>query len=239
MAPAGPPSTASAPYLQLVLCRLANEDVRWAVRSVQRTSSKASTGRQTQLVVYNAGPPLETADWPPESVVRKLQLAGGHESYCYLEHLQRTVRGGGSIAAVTVFARAQPRCTQGAGKVCVSRIERALRAFAVDGASLDPNGYAPIEPAPVSEFWEGLPRTLLCLSDEYTRLSQGRDLHSDAEFVSFSRAGSFAVGRRNLLAAPRGWLRRAHEALHNASAMRLPPFKRATPKSCCETDKTW
>ena len=220
-----------SPHVQLVLCRLGTEDVSWAIQA----AAAASSSRRVQLVIYNAGAPLATSRWPQEAlermVVRKLQLAGGHEAYCYLEHMQRTLKGVGAhasnFAAITIFAPALPRCAAGSGAACTPRIERALRAFDRDRATIHPNGYAPIEPAPITEFWEGMSRSLTCLPEIYSRISQGRDLDADSEFLSFSTAGSFAVSRRNLLSAPRGWLRRASESLRNASAMHLPPVGQA------------
>ena len=235
------------PHVHLVLCRLGTEDVSWAIKATTAASPK-----RVQLVVYNAGPPLTTAQWPQEALerttIRKLQMAGAHESYCYLEHVQRTLlgRAGAEFADFTIFAPASPRCPGGTGEVCVPRIERALRAFDRDKATIDPYGYAPIEPAPVMEFWEGMPQTLVCLPKVYSRLSKGRDLHTDAELMSFSPAGSFAVARRNLVSAPRGWLRRASEVMGNASGMLLPAYSQAvTPQpaqpqvsNCCGEDNT-
>ena len=83
--------------LHLVLCRLGSEDVEWAVRATVATSAK-----RMQLVIYNAGPPIKMSEWPPEAtesiIVRKLQVTGGHESFCYLEHIQRSLRGGNGFA---------------------------------------------------------------------------------------------------------------------------------------------
>lgn len=223
----------SAPHIHLVLCRLGAEDVSWAVRAAAASASS----KRVQLIVYNGGLPLATSQWAQEvldrTLVRKLQLAGAHESYCYLEHIQRTLRGAATpgmssnFAAITIFAPASPRCEGGVGEVCVPRLERALRSFDRERATIEPYGYAPIEPTPVHEFWQGLSQTLVCLPAGYARLSQGRDLHTDAEFMSYSPSGSFAVARRNLISAPRGWLRRAHEAMRNATAMHLQPTRAA------------
>lgn len=218
--------------VDLVLCRLGTEDVNWAI-----LAAAATTAKHVQLIIYNAGPPLTTSQWAQEVIekttVRKLEQAGGHEAYCYIEHIQRTLRGNGlgggaaqgGFAGITVFAPAQLRCAHGTGYACVPRLQKALHSFANEGATLQPNGYAPIEPAPIDDFWEGMQRSLTCLPKTYFRLSQGRDLQADSEFISFSRFGSMAVGRRNLLSAPRGWLRRASEALRNATDMHLLPYK--------------
>lgn len=219
------PLTTATPHhkVHLVLCRLASEDVSWAASAVSPT-------RGTQVFVYNSGPPLQL---PPSTsvklTVREL-TQGGHESYCYLEHIQRSLKGG-NFAAATIFAPATPRCA-GSTAQCTQRVMRVMHSLGSAKARLEPNGFAPIEPAPIADFWEGIPRSLTCLPDQYGVLSQGRDFHTDADFLSFSPYGSFAVARKNLLSAPRGWLRRANEALRNATG--TPPRLNL----CCDDDRT-
>jgi len=120
------------------------------------------------------------------------------------------------VAAVTVFSAARPRCNE--VSECQKRVLESVRALASSTpASLEPNGFGPIEPSPIVDFWHQLPRHLLCLKPEYEHLSNGRDLFLDVEFTSFSPMGSFAVARGNILSAPLGWLRRAAGMMSNRS----------------------
>lgn len=210
--------------VHLVLCRLRSvEDVGWA-------ASIAS--ESTQVFVYNSGAPLQLPQEMATKITERMLSSGGHESYCYLEHILRSRRGGG-FAAATVFAPAMPRCKlYGASLLCTKRVLEVVRALASAKARLEPNGFAPIEASPVNSFWHGLPRTLSCLTTTYSHLSKGRDLHSDSDLMSFSPMGAFAVTRANLLSVPRGWLQRAQEAMRNSTAS-SPRLHR-----CCEEDRT-
>lgn len=208
--------------IDLVLCRTQVEDVSWAARAAAR------------VFVYNSGAPL-TLSQPLQSklIVRNLQR-GRHEAYCYLEHMQRALRGE-SVARATVFAPAMPRCfTLGPSLHCTSRLLAVIHDLGLPGTKVEPHGYAPIEPSPVAPFWRGLPRDALpCLPDVYAQLSQGRDLATDSDFMSFSPMGAFVVARKNLVNAPRGWLRRAHDHLYNATVAGRPRLN-----LCCQEGRT-
>ena len=225
-------------WVHLVLCRLAAEDISWAADAV------VSRGPKTAVFVYNAGPPLQLPAAAAVQFTERKLLHGGHEAYCYLEHIQRSIRGGNGFAAATVFAPAQPRCADGktVAPRCTQRLAEVLHQLSNKNASIEPNGYAPIEPAPIADFWQDLSQTLTCLPDQYAQLSMGRDLHTDSEFFSYSPAGAFAVARKNLLSAPRGWLRRAQEAMRNASAasaaLGLAPLNSGMQHLCCSQERT-
>ena len=218
----------STPHLHLVLCRLASEDMKWLT---QLLSS------EIEVFLYNAGSAnFHRSELSSEisSQITEIHLGQGeHESYCYLRHIQGFMNDE-AFAPVTVFAPASPRCADGPGSsACVLRLVRCVKALASGQASVLLHGVAPIEASPIESFMYGLPRHLVCVKDEYSHLSNGRDLHSDAEFMSFSPWGAFAVERKNLLAAPRGWLRRATYAMGNATAAH------AIHQCCLHTCMPW
>lgn len=223
--------------VHLVLCRLASEDISWASDFVVNPDAK------TSVFVYNAGPPLQlTPDMSSKVTVQQL-VQGGHESYCYLDHIQRALRRSTGFAPSTIFSPAQPRCADGStAPRCVQRLAEVLHMLSNKNATIEPNGYAPIDPSPIADFWQSLPLTLTCLPNQYAQLSNGRHLDTDSEFISYSPAGSFVVSRKNLLSAPRGWLRRAQEALSNASvyssAAGISPSARARLDLCCNPERT-
>ena len=187
--------------VHLVLCRLSDEDISWAADAV------ATRGPRMQVFVYNAGSPLQLSSM---KISEQKIFYAAHESSCYLEHIQRSIRGGNGFAAATIFSPAQPRCADGRkDPLCAQRLLQVLHNLRSKNATIEPNGYAPIEPSPLSAFWEDLPQTLTCLPEQYARVSQGRHLDTDSEFLSYSPAGAFAVARKNLISAPRGWLRRS------------------------------
>ena len=203
-----------AQRVDLVLCRLDAEDVSWATKTF---SPKANGVR---VLVYGTGNAVGDLSG---AIGRTLQQ-GSHETTCYLAHIERLVDEYNDTAKSTVFSPARPRCE--GNTACTEHVVRVVLALASGQASIAPNGFAPVQSSPVVDFWRGMPRTLLCLPAAYSKLSQGRDLYSDAEFTSFSPMGSFAVARTNLLATPRGWLRRASEAMDNATMG-------SSPNSCC------
>ena len=217
----GAAAASSSRTIELVLCRLHAEDVSWAARA------------QAQVYVYNHGSALTLApELATKFTVRKLKK-GGHESYCYLEHMQRAMKGG-NVAHATVFSPAMPRCfTLGPSLHCTSHLLDVVRDISLPGTKVEPHGYAPIEPSPVAPFWYQLPRSLTCLPSAYSQLSQGHDLDTDSEMMSFSPMGSFVVSRKNLLNVPRGWLRRAYEDLHNATHTGRPRLH-----LCCAEGRT-
>lgn len=227
-------AAAAAPRAHLVLCRLFSEDISWA------TGSAVVGNAKTKVFIYNAGPPL-SQDVASKVTIRNLKQ-GGHDSYCYLEHILQSLRDGDTFAAATVFAPALPRCVGMPAQRCIHRIADALHMLSEKNATIEPNGYAPINPSPITDFWQDIPLTLTCLPHQYAQLSKGRHLDSDAEFLSFSSAGSFAVARKNLLSAPRGWLRRAQEMLGNASllssAAGISPTSQGELHLCCNPERT-
>jgi len=190
-------------HVDLVLCRFADEDVTWARQETQ--------GASLRIFVYNAGPTLDAHGTAPsgDAETTEVRLAGWHETHCYAHHILHVIASAEGPAATTVFTPAQPRCR---GTGCKQRLARAVLALAHGQATLQPHGFAPIEPSPVVNFWHNLPKFLTCIEPQYGRLSKGRDLFTDVELTSFSPMGSFAVARSNLLSAPRGWLQRASEA---------------------------
>ena len=229
-------AVAAVPRVHLVLCRLFSEDIGWATDSIAMTNTKM------KVFVYNAGPPLQLSPDAASKVDVRALKQGGHESFCYLEHILQSLHGGGNFAAATVFAPATPRCIGMPAPACTQQITDALHMLREKNATIEPNGYAPINPSPIADFWHDVPLTLTCLPAQYEQLSNGRHLDSDADFFSFSSAGSFAVGRKNLLSAPRGWLRRAQDMLGNASllssAAGIAPTSRGEMHLCCNPERT-
>ena len=200
--------------VDLVLCRLAAEDVSWLTGAFTK---------QVRIFVYNAGHQLQLVGQEATggAVVAELLLPGAsHETHCYLNHIQRA---GQRPSAFTVFAPAQPRCKD---SNCKQRLVAVIRALSRGHATLEPNGFAPIEPSPLVDFWHDLPRHLMCIKRDYEELSNGRDFFTDVEFTSFSPMGAFAVARNNLMSVPRGWLRRADAATTNVT-------RASTLATCC------
>ncbi len=226
-------SRSSELKVQLVICRLASESVTWALDAFP-----SGGGTSVQVVVMNGGQPLGL----PDGTEYRLSGQGGHETACYLDHIQRVQSA--SPAAITVFSPARPRCGAATDSLspvapqltpsvaCTSRLMRAVRDLAKGRATIEPHGYAPIEPSPLAGFWVGLPRTLLCLPRQYADLSSNRDMQADSDFITYSPSGAFAVDRRNLDSAPQGWLRRAHQALLNST---VPPNG---IRRCCKEGRT-
>ena len=211
----------SPPKVQLVLCRHDWEDVGWATAAFP-------SGGTIELTVYNGGVPLQL---PGEKQLPR----AWHDAFCYLEHIMRTSEA--ALADVTVFAPALPLCgpePPQQSTACTERLLSSVRMLGLSAATLEPRGFAPIEPTPRVPFFEGIPRTgaLNCLKDQYKALSGGRrDLHTDAELVSFSPGAAFAVARANLLAAPKGWWLRAQSAMGNTTAY-------SEFQQCCATGRT-
>ena len=207
--------------LDLVICRSATEDVLWAMQAFSRMGS--DRGR---VYVYNAGPSLNLL---PQAGFEEVRVpTSSSPSFCYLEHIQTRLSHGNDFSTVTVFSPAEPECASGD---CTYQLVLAIGALSSGSASLQPRGFAPIDLGQERTFWQGMPQHLMCLKEQYAQLSGGRDLHMDAEFTSFTPMGAFAAESKNLLSAPRGWLRRASEALRNASELTLL-------HTCCSHGKT-
>jgi hypothetical protein len=161
--------------VQLVICRLGAESISWATDAFQGFS-----GGVVDILVMNGGAPLAEGPIALQAGVSEHALSAyrlvPHESACYLEHIYQTQLGTNPVFSpksahnFVVYSPATPRCgaTAPSATACTLRLLSAVRNLALGKATVEPHGFAPVEPVPLAPFGHGLPHrgASACLAAE-------------------------------------------------------------------------